>query len=130
MGWIGPAITGAASLGGAAIGGKGANKAAQTQLTASREALAFEREKEAARQKQYEQGLAAWSAGRRLLAARYGLNPEEVMPPGSIGAPAAAGPAAGPPAAGGNIRDLLMARNEGVPQDIGAWSDWARYGLG
>lgn len=65
--WVGPAIAGAAALGGGLMGNKGQRRAAEEQRRAQQEQLAFEREREQARreaaalmEQQYQQEYADW----------------------------------------------------------------------
>lgn len=94
---------GASVLGGV-LGMKGAKSASNASLQAQREALAYEREKEAARKAEYDQAVkrheaqtAAWEANRRGLLGRYGLPMGAPMrnvglPPQSLAPPMAAAP--------------------------------------
>lgn len=70
-----PAIVSAASAA-AKIGSDiySAKKAAKAQEKSTSEALTFEREKEAQRRADYTRALAIWTAGRRALAQRYGID--------------------------------------------------------
>ena len=75
-----PALIGAgASLGGAAMGGKAANKAAKLQSQSTDKALAFSREQEAARKANYDKAYNMWLSSRNQLLERYGL-PTQGMP--------------------------------------------------
>lgn len=72
MGWVGPAISGVTQLAGAAVGGKGAKKAADTQDRYAREALEYTKQKDAQdradREKDRELARAAHDAEQARLA--------------------------------------------------------------
>ncbi len=129
----GSIIEAPAQLAGAAMGGKAQKKAAQMQQQSTREALAFEKEKEARRQADYDKAYGIWQAGRQALAQRYGLPIEAV----GLGGPPAAGGAAPGGAAqrGASIRDIIQPGggevnpNPQLPSDLGKWDDWRNYGL-
>ena len=145
MGWIGPAITGASALGSAALGGKGANQAAQIQAQSNREAINLKKAEDAQAQKNFEAqqqaAQAAWNAYqayknpyRRALAARLGINIPDVPmgsapPPGWTPGSSNATPAA--PA--GTQSAQLMASNAAMPltpaiqptlKGLSSWSQW------
>ena len=115
MGMIIPAAIGAASsLGGAALGGKGAKQAAQMQMQSQDKALGFAREQEMARRADWQQAMAAYNANRNALLARYGMSvPNVPMTGGNMAQPGPA-PMAQPggypryPGMGGSLRDILM----------------------
>lgn len=132
MGWIGPAIGGVASLGGAALGSKGANKAAEAQSKAASEALAFQKA-EAAKKWEFDQKRwDAWNAGRAELMKRYGI---DIAPPSMAGGEPPAGPGGAVPrqnaprqaGAPANLAGLMQGQ---TPEDMGDWANWERYGLG
>jgi len=58
----------------AAVGGKGAKKVADAQLQANREALAYQRERAEVEDARYRKNYAIWTAGRRQLMERYGID--------------------------------------------------------
>jgi hypothetical protein len=91
MGWakalsgipiVGDILNVGGQLGGAAIQARQANKAAEMQLQGNREALAFQREQEAARKAQFDRAYAMWNAGRNALLQRYGI---DIAPEGMTG---------------------------------------------
>ena len=140
MAWVGPAITGAATLGGAALGGKGQNKATEAASKSNAAALAFEREREAMRKAEYDKAMQmyqsqwnAWNASRNALLDRYGVDigTSAEMPQMAGGMPSAApAPTAGAvtpqmPAQGATLGDIVNSKRS----DLGTWNDWSRYGL-
>ena len=136
MAWAPSAIQAGGQIGGAAIGGKGAKDAARIQQQSAREALYFEREKEAERRRQYQQAFDIWNASRTALLDRYGI---------SLPASATAFPGAPPqspnvtqigpgPANGTTTRHPMPNGSAPNGQTLGdlaeperAWSDWSRY---
>lgn len=154
MGWLGPAIGGLTGLGGAALGSKGANRAAEAQAKAAADALAFQKDQAAKKWAFDQQRWAAWNAGREELMRRYGIDIPASGPPAASegpGSPArgfdlggmAAGAIGLSPRLGGqpgvpaNLQALLAAGKAGLPQE-GAppaeggppeFGDWRRYGL-
>ena len=132
---IAAGIGAAGALGGAALSSRSANKAADTQAQAGREALQWEKEKEAQRRQDWEKGMAIWNAGRQALAQRYGLDLGSVLPSSAAGAPPAG--AAVPPGvaqrpAPVNIAGVMPGGGGAAPApvDIGSTFDWRRYNLG
>jgi hypothetical protein len=120
------AIQAGGQIGAAYMGGKGADKAAQTALQGNREALAFQREQEAGRRADYEKANAAyqakwnaWNANRMALLNRYGVDigssPAPSLP--AAGAAGASGAAAGVgrPASAGTPNRLMAST---TPQSI------------
>ena len=67
------AIQAGATIGGAAMSGKAGQKAAEMQLQANREALAFSRQQEAQRKTIYDQKMNQYTNMRNTLAQRYGI---------------------------------------------------------
>lgn len=107
---IAAGVGAAGALGGAAITSHAAGGANKAQSHATDQALAYQREKDAAAQKRYErdyadyqQRLAAREATRRAIAKRYGIDLPD--------APAPA--AAPPPAVPGDARPALQPRTGG-----------------
>lgn len=116
MGWAAaaPAIASVVGeVGGAIIGGRAQGKAADTQLQATREALAFEREKEAAAARQWEARQARLApfrmGGVGLLQKYYG--PDFYAQSQQFGAPQS-GPTLN--AAGRNLAQLALQRRMGI----------------
>jgi hypothetical protein len=120
------AIQAGGQIGAAYMGGKGADKAAQTALQGNREALAFQREQEAGRRADYEKANTAyqakwdaWNANRMALLNRYGVDigssPAPSLP--AAGAAGASGAAAGVgrPASPGTPNRLMASA---TPQGI------------
>ena len=126
---IAAGISAAGALGGAALSSRSANKAADTQVQAGREALAWEKEKEARRRADWEKGMQIWSAGRQALAQRYGLDLGDVMPSEAGAAPMGA---AVPPGVAQRPMPTpgAMAQGGPGPADLGSTFDWRRYNLG
>lgn len=137
-----PVIRGVSSLVGAGLGARGQDKATEANLTASREALAYQREKDAAMEKQWE----VWNANRMALLQRYGVDIAQFSGGGPAAAEpdvarprpqAGAGPAyavEGPPVAGPGPRGIqamnlgeIMARKPGGGG--GPWDSWDAHGL-
>lgn len=121
MGMIIPAAIGAASsLGGAALGGKGAKQAAKLQMQSQDKALGFAREQEMARRQDWQQAMAAYNANRNALLQRYGISvPQMPQLGGNMASQAplmGSGQAAyagwnqrlDPRLRGGTIRDMLQ----------------------
>jgi hypothetical protein len=136
MGWIGPAIGGAATLGGAAMGGKAQKEASKAQLQATDKAIAYSREQDAQRKAVYEQKMAQYTAMRNTLAQRYGI--DIGTPPAAPGGPAMPGavprPQPGPVMAQGAPQGLqgatlggLMQRKQEAP-GLDSWNQ-PNYGL-
>ncbi len=71
---INAGIGSVASLLGAGMQSRAANKATQANLLSSREGLAFAREQEAARQAQWQDAVRAWQANRSALLAHLGIS--------------------------------------------------------
>lgn len=65
--WVGPAIEGAATVGGALLGARGANRATDAQMAATDQALAFQREQAAKQEAAYKQQWEQWNASRNAL---------------------------------------------------------------
>lgn len=74
MGWAGAAIGALGSLGGAAIGARSEGQARKEQSRANREALQYQREKDAMSRQQWQQAMAAYEANRNALLRRYGMD--------------------------------------------------------
>ena len=76
-GWIGPAISGAAAVGGSLIGKHSNNKANDTQAKAAADALALQKDNEMERRKEYNDSLALqkaqWDAEQARLAPRRAI---------------------------------------------------------
>ena len=141
------AIQGVSSVASGVMGGKGAKKAADTQLTATREALAFQREQKAAEEKRYADAMNLWLSGRRQLLDRYGLPSSALGPYESspyTNAPARVQTPEGVPYAL-QRQQMLLNNQPNIPQapqagglgelmtnpelTLNNWSDWERYGL-
>jgi hypothetical protein len=140
MGWIPAAIGGAASLGGAAMGGKGAKAAAQSQERSSAAALDFAKEQERTRQANFQRAYDIWDRSRQALLDKYGI----VLPAGS--APQPGGAPGGPAAPRGGVAlapaQMASAAPAGaVPQNaslaellgdkgnLGTWNDWSKISV-
>jgi hypothetical protein len=135
MGWVAPAIMAGGQVAGAAIGGKGAGKAADATLKAQRESLAYAKEQEAQRRlmyaeakKQYDQQVADWYASKNALLKNLGSDVSlggggmPAMPMG--GAPGPAQPTAAAP---------LRASSAHILRETGALEgvyDWDKAFLG
>jgi len=149
---LGPIIGGVASLGGALLGNRAQKKATEASTQANREALAYQKEQEAARRAQWNQAMQIWDQNRRALLQRYGVEvpgaagPAAAAPagmaPGAVpgGGPMAAGsvgyrPTAGPPAAmprlaegsPGTLGEILSSQGAS-PDMTGGWRR-GRYGI-
>lgn len=157
------AISGAASLGGAVMGGKAQKQAAQLQAQTADKALEFTKQQEAQKLASYNQAVDLWKqqwnaqqARRDALLSSYGFSVPNTgslsMPTGAPGGSPAGMPVGMPGAAmspamaqaprpaaavgaaqslvqpGGSLGAIL--RNpDAANADIGAWSDWKKYGL-
>ncbi len=71
---IGAGIGSVASLLGAGMQARSANKATEASMLASREGLAFAREQEAARMARWQDSVKAWQANRAALLAHLGIS--------------------------------------------------------
>lgn len=115
MGMIIPAaISAGASLGGAALGGKGQKKAAQMQMQSQDKALGFAREQEMRRRQDWQQALMAYNQNRNALLQRYGISiPTQAPMGGAPVQPMGQAPQFGQPGGGylrgGTLRDILQA---------------------
>ena len=125
-----PALIGAgASLGGAALGGKAANKAAKLQSQSTDKALAFSREQEAARKANYDKAYSMWLSSRNQLLQRYGLPTMGEAPMAgpqmtSSGAPiqsASVGLPARPAMNATNLGELIQAQPQAEPMPGVDW---------
>lgn len=138
--WLGAAIGGAATLGGAALAAHSSGKATKANLTAQQEALSYEKQKDAARKQEYDKSVEMYKAqmdvynkNRSALARRYGINVPNA--PMSVGQPS--GGAGVPRVTLGSI----MGRGQAPPspqmevppevqapaEDPYAWNDWSQY---
>lgn len=86
------AVPAIASVVGAGVGAYGQHKATQAQSKANQQALAFQREQEAARKANFDKAMAAyeqkwnaWNASRNALLQRYGINVQSATPSGMMG---------------------------------------------
>lgn len=154
MSQIAPAlIQSGGQLGGAAIGGKGAEKAAKIQAGTADKALAFAREQEAERRRNYNEAISdyrtkmgEWQQLRESLLALYGV-PTNVAglsgsgdisagaPGGNSSAPARAPGSYAPGSAStlGRLAALYPGeRAQGSPSmdRRPTWNDWTQMGLG
>jgi len=155
--WIGPAIGAAGSVAGAYLASRGQNKATDATSKATAEALAYQMEKDAYSQKQYEAALAQYHAERQALLNRYGISipqtatslsgsmPASGAAPNSLAMPVSNSPGnyvrGGQPLAvddtitgqtvddqqGGNTLKDIIARSNGR---LGNAFDWSGMGLG
>jgi hypothetical protein len=72
---VAPAAIGAAGqLGGALLGSRSAGKAADQQMRANREALAWEKQRYGAALNPYNRDRQLWEQGRNALLSRYGIS--------------------------------------------------------
>jgi hypothetical protein len=154
------AIQGAAQVGSAVMGGKGADRVAKTQAASYDKALDFQRQQQDAADWRYHQAMALWMQGRQQLLKRYGID----MGPLDMGAsplisaanskagssantgipgqdlPQTQVPSSTPPqsspgtngsaASGYTASNLGDILSTGDPSQLASWSDWKRYGLG
>jgi len=145
--WIGPAIGAAGSVAGAYLASRGQNKATDATSKATAEALAYQMEKDAYSQKQYEAALAQYHAERQALLNRYGISIPQTATSLSGSMPASgAAPNSGSLAMpvsnspgntitgetvddqqGGNTLRDIIARSNGR---LGNAFDWSGMGLG
>jgi hypothetical protein len=143
------AVPAIASLAGTAasaiVGHKAQSNAQKSQERANAQALAYQREQDAARRQDYQQAMAVWDANRRALLQRYGVNIGGA-PMGQAAGPQrlpmgqAGGQMAGPAVPGGmgggrpmpgrptNLREILMAKGVGGMPDVqGGWRRRSAY---
>lgn len=113
------------SLAGAVIQSRSQNKALSAQERANAQAMEYQREQDAARQKQWE----VWQRNREALLKRYGVDIGSFTPeaPAAAAAPGGAAPrpvqsAMGRVPTGSTMGELMQ-------QPQGAWNDWGNYGL-
>ena len=145
-------ITAGAGLLGAGLSYKSSKSAQKSQEKATDQALAYTKEQDAARRKDYEgdyevwrQQMAAWDASRRQLLGNLGFDtsgipqvniPSKMAPPmmgggavprGMEGAPGGISPnqLAAAAQGGATVADVLERGR--TPGD---WNDWRSYGLG
>lgn len=103
--FAGDIIGGVGTLGGAALQARAQNKATEASERATREALAFSKERLAGGDADYARKLAAWEAGRNALMERYGI---DIAPPAPM--------SPGMPVRGGSPMDQAVPRGPGGPQ--------------
>jgi hypothetical protein len=143
-----PAIGAAGSLAAGVLGSRAQSKATDASLQAQREALAYEKQKDAERKAEYDKAMKmyqaqmeAWQGNRRALARRYGINVPEPSP--------MPGPGPGGPMPGGAVPRGIAPRRSALtlgaiagqappqeapmmpqaPMDVdpSGWEDWSRY---
>ena len=130
------AVTAAGALGGAALANRGASRAAQAQQRAGAEALAFERERDAADRAERQNALRlqeqqhnAREAARRSVLRHYGIFTPDVptsfggQPSGAPG-PAPRGAAPAPMMAAGGETPLVPDAEEDEPVNLNDWNRW------
>ena len=149
------AIPAIASVAGAGISYLGSRSASKAQEKASREAIAFEREREATRKRnfdasmaQYQQRVQYQDALRSALLARLGFSvpsvpsmvtstpgiyptpgtPRRLAMPEIVPGqrPGPISPAGSALAHGGTVRDMIVRPG---PGELSAWNDWSQHGL-
>lgn len=112
--WLGPAIGAGGSLVGALIGSRASGRAADTQLQATREALAFEREKERRAAEQWaarQARLAPFRMGAVGLLQKY-YGPDFYAQSQAFGGAPESGPTLN--AAGRSLAQLALQRRMGI----------------
>jgi hypothetical protein len=114
------------------IGKKGNKEASDASLTAQREALAYEREKEAKAEAAYKMRMDAWNRNRQGILARYGIGGGAGGGQMNLGALVGrGGPPMPPPEAGGMSAHGGPGMPGGMPppqpMDLENWNDWGRY---
>jgi FtsZ-binding cell division protein ZapB len=144
---IGPAIGAVGSLAGGIIGNKAQKNATNASLQAQREALAYEKEKDAQRKAEYDKAVEvykqqqdAWQANRRAILGRYGVHLPDQAPGGMVGGGMTTPPprvtlgsiaGAQPPPMMGGMSGASPAEAPMAPQpppgDTFDWQDWSRY---
>lgn len=130
-----------------AISAVAANKAAGKQGKAADAALEFQKQEAAKKEAADKQRWAAWNASREVLMRRYGIDipqtPPQATPAVAEATPAARerGPAwiyrpgqTGPAGQPENLKEMMASgptqENATLPEDLGRWNDWRRYGIG
>jgi hypothetical protein len=131
-------IAGAFQLGGALLGSRSNNKAAQYQSRAAEEALKFEREREATRIAQFERAEAAraeymrqWNMARQGLLKRWGV-PMGGANLGTMGGADARASSAGRMPTGQAPRPTGMMPQQGMRPSLAnldQWQNWSNYGV-
>jgi len=150
MGWAGAV----GNVVGAGIGYLGSRSANKSTETASAEAIAFEREREATRKKNYDQAMGQYEARSRYqdalrsaLLGRLGFDTSSIPgmtppiaqtpmggPPGGavprrpMGPPMGAPAGAPPPPQQGPMQGQSI-RELIQPGELSAWNDWSQRGL-
>lgn len=119
---VGAAVVGGgAQLVGGLIGSRAQGKATDANLQATREALAYQKERDAREEEMARRQWEAYQVGRNYLLQRYGI-PVELPTSGG---------AAPTPRGTGNVEAVMRtsATPSGTPPAMGKWNDWRSYGL-
>jgi hypothetical protein len=141
-----PAITAVAplvgTLGAGILGSRSQGKATDASLQAQREALAYEKQKDAERKAEYDKAMKmyqaqmeAWQGNRRALARRYGINVPESAAGAGAGSASSPGGAVPRALTLGAIAGQRMAAPQQAPMmpqapmdvDPSGWEDWSQY---